>query len=257
MSKFNSIFFIIFFQSFSSFCQDDLHYKSKWQIKPTYGFNFPLSSLLSGEVTDNLIEYDDKANYLQLISVSYFFKKHWGVEFNYQKNNSKNTSKRIDSFLSLTKAEYESNYFVTPSTGASYGEKGNIERGYFGVIYRIENKYFCIYPKLSIGVTSFYTDWGTAYLKEKNTNRVILIDYSSGKRPNDHLTFATSASFGLKLSKRIALNIDVLSSYYKTNIKFLKTTNDLFNGQKSISDFTYKRNIFNLSIGTGLIITLK
>lgn len=239
-----------------SFSQDTMSYKSKWQTKPTVGFNIPITKLLKGDVTDYLFGFDDHSFYWQVLSISYFFQKHWGVEFNYQPGSSKRISKRGDKFLQSMQSEYGNDYFVTPSTGASIFA-GNIERGYMGLIYRLESKRFFIYPKISIGVTSFYTDWGEAYLKEKNSNKVITVSYSSGEIPNDFFTIAPSLTLGYKLTKRVFFNVELLTSYYKTNITYIKTTTDLNSGQSFNEETEYKRNMFNLSLGAGLIIVIK
>lgn len=243
-----------------SFGQDTMSYKSKWQVKPSFGFNIPMTKLLKGDVTDYLFGFDDHAFYCQVLSISYFFHKHWGVEFNFQPSISNRISKRGDKFLQSMESEYGNDYFVTPLTGPSYDNPiifpGNFDRGYLGLIYRLESKRFFIYPKIAIGVTSFYTDWGHAYLKEKNSNKVLTVSYSSGDRPNDYLTIAPSLTLGYKLTKRMFFNVDLLTSYYKTNITFVKTTTDLNSGQSFNEETVYKKNMFNLSLGAGLIIVI-
>ncbi|MCL2040464.1 MAG: hypothetical protein FWG84_00300 [Bacteroidales bacterium] len=61
--------------------QDSLAYKSKWQTKILGGTNIPITKLLQGAETDCFFQYDDHSFYWQIISISYFFHKHWGVEF--------------------------------------------------------------------------------------------------------------------------------------------------------------------------------
>lgn len=259
-----SIFTIFLFFSFFSdkaYCQDSLNYKSKWQTRPSYGVNIPITKLLDGRIPDNMFEYGDNSTYWQVLSVSYFFHKHWGLEFNFQGMTAGNISKRADNFSNAMKSEYEDNYYVTPSTGASYDDfnpfSGNFERGFIGLIYRYEKKRFFIYPKFSIGVSSFYTDWGEAILKQKNSNNLIEVSYDSGKRPNDHFIMATSSAFGYKLTKRFYLNIDLMTSYYKTDITFTKKITDLNTNISTSEDIRYNKDIFTLSIGGGLIFVIR
>ena len=112
-------------------------------------------------------------------------------------------------------------------------------------------------PKLFIGVTSFITDWGRADLKEKGTNSVYELTYDSGKRPNDHFTLAPSVTFGYRLSKRLIANIDILYSYYKTDIVFVKEIRNMFTKEITSQTIDYKKNMHTLTIGFGLIIELK
>ena len=215
---FNSLTFV--------FGQQKANTYSKWYLKPAAGINIPLTRLLNGEITDNLFEYGDNSYYWQIISGNYFFLQNWGVEFTYQDGNSQSIAGRADRFNSEIVKQYSDNYFVSPSSGAQYDDYstigGNIQRGYLGLVYRIEKPKYIILPKLFIGVTSFITDWGRADLKEKGTNSVYELTYDSGKRPNDHFTLAPSVTFGYRLSKRLIANIDILYSYYKTDIVFVK-----------------------------------
>lgn len=259
-SIFTTILLLCLYTGYSN-SQDSLNYKSKWQIRPNYGVNIPITKILDGRVSDNLFEYDDNSSYWQVLSIAYFFHKHWGVEFNFQGMTSNNISKRADVFLNIMKSEYGNNYYVTPSTGASYDDfnpfSGNFERGFIGLIYKYEKKRFFIYPKFSIGVNSFYTDWGKAILKEKNSNNLLKVSINSGKRPNNHLMVAASAALGYKLTKRFYLNFDLMTSFYKTNITFTKSITDLNTNISTIESFEYKKNVLTLSVGAGLIFVIK
>ncbi|MFN6377783.1 MAG: hypothetical protein ACK4WD_00805 [Flavobacteriales bacterium] len=244
-----------------TYCQDSLNYKSKWQTRPNYGVNIPITKLLDGRITDNLIEYSDYSNYMQVLSVAYFFHKRWGVEFNFQGNKARNNSSRAINFSNTIKSEYDNNYFVSTSTSGNLDRDnsilGNSDRLLLGVIYRYEKIRFFIYPKLSLGVSSFRTDWGNATLKQRNSNNVLEVSYSSGNRANDHFTVAPSIAFGYKLSKRVYLNFDVMASYYKTDLTFIKEIKDLNTESTTTESFAYRKDIFTLSIGGGLIIVIK
>lgn len=243
------------------FCQDSLNYQSKWQTRPNFGINFPITNLLDGRTTDYLFEYGDNSMYWQILSVSFFFHKHWGVEFNFQGMTAENVSNRVDNFSSAMNTEYEENYFVKTSTSSLYHDfnpiGGHFERGFIGLIYRMEKNRIFIHPKFSIGVSSFQTDWGQIILKEKNSNNVIEVFFDSGKRPNDHFVLATSMAFGYKLTKRLYFNLDLMTSYYKTDITFTKNITDLHTNQSTSENFRYNKNIYTLSVGGGLILVIK
>jgi len=258
----NAIIILLILNSFNcALGQEKSNTYSKWYLKPAAGINIPITTLLSGEITDNLFEYDDNSYYRQVISGNFFFSQKWGVEFTFQANASKRISGRADRFNSEIQNKYNKNYFVSPSSGALYDDfniiSGNFERGYLGIVYRIEKPKYIFLPKLFIGITSFYTDWGSADLKEKGTNTILKLSYSSGKRPNDHFTIAPAFTFGYRLSKRFIANIDLLYSYYKTDIEFVEKIRNTFTEEVSLRTIEYKRNIRTLTIGIGLIIELK
>ena len=257
------ILFVLFFFGVFSFSvngQDSLAYKSKWQTRLLLGANIPMTKLLKEVETDYLFQYDDNSYYWQILSISYFFHKHLGLEFNYQAGTSSKIWKRNDNFIDNMQSQYGDNYYVNAGTGAAYDEfnffSGDVERSLLGVIFRFETNRVYVYPKFAIGVTSFYTDWGSADLKKKNSNIRSKVSYSSGKRPNDHFTLAPSVSFGYKISKRFYLNADIMFSYYKTKILFKKEFTNLYTNERTVEHFDYKKGISTLSLGTGLIFVI-
>ncbi len=233
----------------------------EWQLKPSVGYNIGLTKVLNGAASDHLIEYDDRSFYWQVLSLSLFFHKHWGVEFNYQAATSGKITHNSDRFMERMQTEYNDNYFVTPHSGGSYDNfsiiGGDIERGYLGLIYRLESNRFFIYSKLAVGVTSFATDYGITYLKERKSNKVLQVAYSPDKRPKDHLTLGASTAIGYKLLKWLYFNVDIQTCYYKTNFSYAKTIIDLESGQNTEETINYKKNVINLGLGAGFIISLK
>lgn len=233
----------------------------KWYLKPAGGINIPITNLLSGEITDNLFSYSDHSYYLQFLSGNFFFSQKWGVEFTFQACASNSIYGGTDRFSSEIHRKYDKDYFVSPSTseqnGLEYILTENFGRGYLGVVYRIEKPKYILLPKLFIGVTSFFTNWGSADLKEKGTNTVMKISYSSGAGPNHHFTLAPGFSFGYRISKRVIANIDFIYSYYKTNIEFVEETRNTFTDETSYNTIDYRKNIHTLTIGIGLIIELR
>lgn len=235
---------------------------SKWYLKPAGGINIPITSLFKGEVTDNLFEYDDHSYYWQVISADFYFHKNWGLEFTYQGSSSKNIAGRAARFDSEMTERYSDDYYVKPTSSALFGESstwigGNIEKGYLGIVYRIEKPRLLFLYKLFIGVTSFRTDWAGVILKEKGTNTIIEIQYDTGKRPNDHFTIAPGFTFGYRLSKRFVVNAVILYSFFKTDIAFTEVTRNKYTGETIYSTTNYTKDIHILSIGLGIIIELK
>ncbi len=242
----------------SVFSQEDADIYSKLYIKPAIGINLPITNLLQGEVTDDLFKYSDNSFYYQILSGNFFFSKHWGIEFTYQAGYSNSISGRADRFQNKMQKMYGKDYFVSTESGAQYNGVnpilGDIERGYLGLVYRIEGNKFILLPKLLLGIVSFSTDWATIDLKEKGTNNVLKISYDSGRRPNDYFTIVPAVTFGYRLSERIIANVDILYSYYKTNIEFIEKTRNTFTEEISNKTIDYKKNVNTLTIGIGLII---
>jgi|SRR5690554_770572 len=243
-----------------AFGQEKSRTYSKWHLKPAAGINTPITTLLSGEITDNLFEYDDYSFYLQFISGSYFFSQNWGVEMNIQFNFSRNISRRLDRFNAQIQSEYGDDYFVNPNSTAWYYDEdiltGSFPRMYLGLVYRIEIPKYILLPKLFIGLTGVYPDRGSAYLKEKGSHTTLELSYKQDKKSGDQFTIAPGISFGYRLSKRFVVNFDLLYSYFKTDFEFIKETRNTFTEEVWAETIDYKKDIHTVSMGVGLIIEL-
>lgn len=243
-----------------AFSQTDSRTYSKWHLSPGAGINLPLTKLFSGEITDNLIEFDDHSYYLKYISGSYFFSDKWGLEFAFQLNVAKSILGRGDRFNAQILDQYGDDYFVTYGFGTPYyGDNiitSSFSRGGLGLVYRIEKPKYIILPKIFIGTTAFDTDWGNAYLKEKGTHTVLELSYKSENGSGDNLTIAPGLLFGYRLSKRFIANFDLLYSYYKTDFQFVKELRNTFTEEVWTETIDYNKGIHTLSMGVGLIIEL-
>jgi hypothetical protein len=252
--------FLLSFIYSSVFAHDTTAYQSKWQVKPQIGIYRPITKLLKGSFSDNFIMYEDETSYLQFISVSYFFSKHFGIEVNFNGANSNKIDERTENVKQIFISEYSNNYYVTPGVNALDGGSnllgGDVERGFIGFIYRLEKNKFHFYPKATFGLTSFYTSFAGAGLKEKNSNTVLDVNYFSIRRPNDLFTFGLSSSFGYKFHDRVFFNIDISSYYFKSDFTIYKTIKDGFKNIIESESYRYNSDVFNYSIGAGLTFVL-
>lgn len=256
----NLIFIAFIFSSIGcALGQESPRTYSRWHIKPASGINIPITNLLSGEITDDLLKYDDQSFYLQFFSGSFWFSQNWGVEFVIQMNISNSIARRGDIFNAQVQDHYGEDYFVTMGYSEMYYDKsllGNFPKGYLGLVYRIEKQKYIFLPKVFVGITSTYADRGNAHLKEKGAHTILELSYNSEKGMGDHFTIAPGFSFGYRLSKRFIANFDLVYSFYKTDFEFIKETRNVFTEETSSIAIPYKKDIHTLSMGVGLIIEL-
>lgn len=234
------------------------------------GYNMPMTKLFQNNTADYLLEFEDKTSrYWQILSFSCFPGKHWGYDFNVQSvEMSEDTKRRSEKFESALLSEYGDKHYVKPSFpySATYNHYQassytNNYRVFAGLIYRVESEKFYVYPKFSIGMSPFSRYWGRADLKEKNSHNEYELYYSPGEflYENDdditqyNFTVAPSVSFGYKLTKKIYLNMDVLASYYRPDFVFEKRFTNLVTKETTTELIAYKKNMFNISLGIGLI----
>ena len=245
--------------------QDSLHYKRGFQWKPMVGRNFSLHKLGTGAITDNLYSYTDNANSWQVLSLTYFFSKHWGTEINCQLGGSKETHSPNAYFSNNLSGKFNNYYLLdtyVDNTNANGEIKDNLPFSDFsttnlGIIYRIEKDKFVFYPKLSVGLTFFSAYSAYAYLKEKNANNVLEVTYTTtGQTPRTSVAISASSTFGYRISKSLLLFLDVGTSVFKTKLAYTATTTDLYTGNTSTVNYDYGGSISNLSLGTGVIFEI-
>ena len=243
-----------------AFGQEKSRTYSRWHLKSAAGINTPITTLLSGEITDYLFRYDDYSLYLQFISGSYFFSEKWGVEMSIQSNMSSGISSRTDRFNNQIQKQYREDYFINPYENKMYNDLNmsplGFPRMYLGLVYRIEKPKYIILPKLFIGVTLVSADQSTTYLKEKGSHTILELTYREEKGKSDFFTIAPGVSFGYRLSKRFIVNLDLVYSYFKPDFEYRKETRNIFTEESSSTTFDYKKDIHTLSMGLGLIIEL-
>jgi len=236
--------------------QENPAYKTKWQTTFLFGGNIPITSLLQGSEFDYSHLYDDNSYYWQLMSISYFFHKHWGMELNFQAATSNRIRNREREFDAYAQSKYKDNYYVK-SIGVYDGDftffAGDFQRAYLSVIYRIEKNKFYVHPKMAMGITTISTDGISIKLKEKGSNYEYKVSCSEKENGYTFFTVAPSASFGYKLFKRFYLNAGIALSYYKANMAFEKEFTNLYTEENAIEYFNYRKNIFTLSMDVGVI----
>jgi hypothetical protein len=252
------IFFSLSIVANSVCAEESWAYQSKVQFRILAGANIPITNFLQGTYVDNLFDYADKSAYRQIISATIFFHKHFGVEFNHQPSGSPKIRKRENNFFEAVRSKYGNDYYINIMYQDMYNSHGDflwqayMPRTFLGLVYRFETEKFYVYPKVSIGMQTIYSDTSRFELKKKNSNHVYELFYSSGGRHRSFI-LAPSVSLGYKLHKNIFLNADIMYSRFKPNIVFQKRFTNLYTQESTVEFFEYKRNVSTLSLGLGLI----
>jgi hypothetical protein len=227
-------------------------YSSRWQTRIVFGTDIPIKKFLRGDVTDYLMEYDNNSGYMQFFNSSLFVSRHWGIDAGYQIQVA-NTGDREAGFQRRIETEYGDAYYVT----AFISDYGEIQtRGNLGVVYRFESKRFMVYPRLSLGFTTFGTNDATAYLKEKNTNNIVELKYNAKGSSRAPFTLIPSVSLGYRVLNRFAVNVDIAGAYFRSNVSYTKQTQGLYAKILSTDNLSAKRSALALSVGFGIVFTL-
>lgn len=229
-------------------------YTNRFQLKVEGGLNTPLTDMNQNKITDYFIEYSTENKFIPSISAIWFLRKRFGVEADLKFvyfNDSKHTAANFQHFVNK---EYGENYYVKASSPIS---NNFIPVVSFGVVYRIETEHFYFYPKFSIGVTSFYSNWGGIDLKEKNTNNEYKISYSQGGIAKDNFTLTPSFTIGYKMSDRFWVDLNLKTSFFRSNFTYEETRTDLYTKEvQEVEQTPYKENIVEAYFSVGITYVL-
>ena len=241
--------------------QDSLQYKSKFQWKAMAFYNLPISKFSTGAVTDNFITYQDNSISWQVLSFSYFFKKHWGIDASFQLGGSiKNIYNPNDDLANDLSPKFNQFYVTVPFTYWSNNSDPpfvDYNKANVGIIYRIEKGKFSFYPKLSVGITSFSTYSAAAYLKEKNANEVLHLSFTPNQSSSQcYFTVSATSSFAYRIAKNLLLNFDLTASVFKPSLSYTATTTNLNTGASTFQTYDYNQTVSNLSLGLGIILEI-
>ena len=243
---------------YSAVGQNSNAYKSEWQVRFNTGANIPLTKYMQDNVTYYLLQYKAYSRLNQL-SVSHFFHKHWGVDLNFRAGSNSIIGARYSDFVEKIQSMYGDNYLKNVETSENDKDRSVFRQGYIGIIYRFETNKFYAYPTLSVGGIAMRTNYWQAHLKEKNSNNEYGVYFSTKNKQSNSLFFSISpsVSLGYKLSKRVFLNSDIMLSYFRPNFTFEKEFVNLYTKESSVEYFDYKKGIFTLGLGVGLIFVIR
>ncbi len=246
-------FFIFLFYTFQIFGQDSENDLSKWHVNLGLNTHIAISKFDQGIPTDFLFDHGRQTFYPQLSFYgSYFFKPQWGgiLKGNVGLPATKNS--RNSDFENSIKEYYQDQFFVTANTGALYDQYENAEGVYFGIIHRKRKGKWVYLPQLLIGATSFRLDRGNVYLKEKNTNTIFQISYSSEKSVRDFFTVTPAFSVGYNFAKKWIINFDFLYGFFHMNIDIDEEKRNTFTEEIELQTITYKKNMHFINLGCSI-----
>jgi hypothetical protein len=231
----------------------------KWIIRPSIGYNIPISTLSGGYITDNLVGFRSKTYYFQFISSTYFF-NNLGIEFSFAAINNSKISNRSDKFESEVINKYSDQFYITASTSEANTDfnivSRSIIRGGIGPVYKIEKDKFILIGRIMFMKTGIATEYGSADLKDKGTNERISINWKSGSMGKDVFTINPSITLGYKLFDKIFLDFDINYWQYKIDFEYAESRKNLNTKEIQIQKYTYSDLIKEISLGVGFIVVL-
>jgi hypothetical protein len=226
----------------------------KWLLQTNYGISLPFAQLKDGAITDYLVEYDDQYQYWQLFTLHYFFNPHLGVNLTIQGNMFTDEKISLEKMISELRSQYNGRYFILTVAFDEVKEINLNDHIALGVTYRKPFGKWELLSKLQLGSISFDTPFHTFYLKSKNENGYIQLDYRVKDLPavQDCFLVMTGLLLSYQLSPRFTLDLNTQLYGFRPKFTYLEEERDTFTEVQTVNEYNYNRLITSFSLGIGI-----
>lgn len=220
-------------------------------LQPSIGISIPLSSIQNGSITDNLISNKETPSFYLQVSSNYFW-KHWGLGGSITFNTSNNRQNFVDDVQQY----YSDKYYVNTydySRNTSFTTQ--ITKLLFGPSYKVEKGKFIFIYKLQMGINQFKARSSSAYLKEKNSNTIITLNWNYDHPGYDPEFFCISPSISMayRFTNRISLSFDIMLMHSTGSFKYYQVSEDINTHQTQTKTFEYDNAINEVNLGGSLL----
>ncbi len=223
----------------------------KWTFNAGGGVHIPITKLKVGSLSDELIQYSNGGFYYQPLLSSIYWSEHWGIDIIGQFSLLQPQDRQSDRIHQYVLSNFQEDYFIL-NESESNRKKSSVEKILFGLCYRINKNRFQTNTKVYIGYSSFYIDWYSADLKEKDSNVYRKIDFTASERPIDAGTIAIGVSESYRFYKRFSVRADFMYAYFRSNFSISQTNKNLYTEEIIEEVHSYKRGIHSISLGLGI-----
>ncbi|MBX2925154.1 MAG: hypothetical protein KF746_23335 [Chitinophagaceae bacterium] len=244
---------ILLFSCATALAQKKPFRKQRLIFSHGIGYDLPFQTVRVNPVTDQLSDVNGKGLSFQVFSMSLFVKKNWGVEVLMQ-GVAGDSRKRNKMFNQLIEEKWSDQYYY--NRRPFYNEGGlDLFTGALGLIHKIEKRRVTYIPKFFIGVTSTYAaDNINHYLKEKNANTVLSLDYLSGETNQASVLLGPAASMIYRFNSIVGVGLNASFLWHKVNFTYNERMTNLVTNEVSDTYYRYHDNIQRLYIGVNVYI---
>jgi hypothetical protein len=229
---------------------------TKWAGVISAGAYFSIDPLLVGGPYDELVEYADETYYVQLLCLQYFFSPTWGVEASYRGSGGFSSRSSEEQILEPFEARYRDKYFVESSSslllGASRGPLGDIQRAHIGLVARFPMGRFVAMPKMTFGLTNYYSNNIILDLKARGANIYERVTIDAGSGTEDRATFGSGLGLVWTVNDDFSAQFDLGYRYFQSGLVFEERRKDLVSGEIQRSSYDMRTGVHSLAIGLGL-----
>jgi len=221
----------------------------------SFGYSIPVTTLEKGEITDQLIGYRSRYNYIRYLSATRFFNEWIGLNVHFQSCDEMEPPGLDPSLYRYLTEQYDAQYYFTatelpPGSSNTYGR--DFSQWSLGIVYRISGERFFILPQLNYGYTGFSATNVEVLLKEKNSNIYQTIEYKHDKYKDGYFTAGLGARIGWRVFNRIFLKAECGYNLFRPDFYYTITERNLAEQTSTTRLIDYAQSVHTLTFGFGL-----
>lgn len=228
--------------------------------RPSVGAMLPTHSPSSKYISDNLVGNKFETLFGQVIDVGFLY-KNFGLEASVVLSPMRGTESQHGKFVNAINLEYANLYYTSISSSVMYNYENNssdpLVRVGIGPAYKVERNRFVLVGRVMVGVASFDTGSGTARLKEKGGNQLLTVNWSRERPAIDCFAINPSFTLAYRVSRRIAVDLDLGTWHYRTDIDYTEKTTNAVTGDVTTKEYGYNQLMNDISIGLGIMVVFK
>ncbi len=230
-------------------------WKQRFIIGHGIGYGFQMNKLQVDPVTDQLSTVNDQGVSLRLLTIDWFLKDNWGVELSLYGLTDEDERKRDKKFEQLFEKQFENQYYVNTPW---YSDDANLLNKFtasLGLIYKIERGRFTGIPKFFVGVTEItYNNRYSLYLKEKNKNMIMKVDYGSSSYSKGKLLLGSSIMVMYRFNSILGITFNASSFWHQAEIDYTRKMTNQVTKEVSANYYKGSKILHRLNFDMGVAI---
>lgn len=217
------------------------------------GYDFPLKTITANPFTDPLTDLNDKGISIQAFAISWFIKKNIGLEFLMQGIATNNRKDRNQLFNQRMENQWSNQYYYNSYN--FYGGGMSRFMGAWGLSYKIEKRRFTYTPKFYIGSVSIdQSPTYNLYLKGRNSNTVLTLDYSADKSAAGKFMMSPAFSVVYRFNSIVGVGLNTSFLWHPSNMVYTETLTNLVTNEVSTQQYKYDKTMKRFNIGLNVSV---
>lgn len=249
---------LLLFSLHAAMAQKKLLRQQKVIINHGISYSLPFNKLSLNPVTDQLTSVNEKGIGIQFFSFNWFVKENFGVELLLHGVTTSNEIHRRKEFVSQVKRKFEGQYYPDR---IYIGESQHMstEKKFTAALagnYKFERGKFTYIPKFFVGVmVTGQMSARNNFMKERNTNTVIRLDYEGRPHSEGRLLLGPSATMIYRFNSIVGVSFNAFYWWHKADVDFSERITNMATDEVSMNYYRTDKILHGLNLGVSLSLS--